>query len=145
MINVKIKRLHPDAKVPTYATDGSACFDIYAIEDAYIDDIGHVCEIIPTGIAFEIPPGWQMLVFSRSGHAFKNNVRLGNCVAVIDSDYRGEVKLKLTADYDAYLNIYKGDRIAQAQLFPVYKASFIEVEDVSETERGAGGFGSTGA
>lgn len=143
-MQVKIKKLHQDAITPTYATDGSACFDLYAIEDSFIDDIGHPNIKVPTGLAFEIPQGWQMLIFSRSGHAAKNNVRLANCVGVVDSDYRGEVKVLLAADIDAQLAIKKGDRIAQAQLMPVHRVEFAEVDDLSDTERGAGGFGSTG-
>lgn len=143
-MKLKVKRLHPDAKMPTYATDGSACFDLYSIEDAYIDDISHVNEVVPTGLAFEIPVGHVMLIFSRSGHAFKNNVRLANCVGVIDQDYRGEVKVKLSADFEGMLGIKKGDRIAQAMVIPCPKVELVEVDELTPTERGAGGFGSTG-
>lgn len=144
-MKLKIKKLHPDAVVPTYATDGSACFDLYAIEDSYVDDIAHVSEVVTTGLAFEIPNGHVMLIFSRSGHAFKNNVRLANCVGVIDQDYRGEVKVKLSADFEGMLGIKKGDRIAQAMILPIQQFDFEVVDELSETKRGTGGFGSTGA
>lgn len=143
-IDVKIKKLTPDAITPTYATDGSACFDLYAVESNFVDDIAHPSALVHTGIALEVPRGFQILVFSRSGHGFKNNVRLANCVGVIDSDYRGEIKVMLTADSEGSLQINKGDRVAQAQIVPNYRASFIEHEELTETSRGLGGFGSTG-
>ena len=142
---LRVKRLHPDAVIPKYATEGSACFDLHAINEGYLDDIGHVNEIFGTGLAFEVPPGWAMLIFSRSGHGFNNDVRLANCVGVIDSDYRGEVKVKLTSDSGAMLKVDAGDRIAQAMLIPVPRVSLIEVDEITKTERGTGGFGSTGA
>lgn len=144
-MQVKIKKLHPEAIIPQYATDGSACFDLHSVGDYFIDDIAHTNEVVATGLSVEIPEGYQMLVFSRSGHAAKNNVRLANCVGVIDSDYRGEVKVLLAADIDARLTIKKGDRIAQAQIMPVHRVSFFEVDELTDTERGTGGFGSTGA
>lgn len=144
MILMKVKKLHPDAVLPTYATPGAACFDLYAVEDGYVDTIAHTSEIIPTGLAFEIPPGWVMKVYSRSGHAFKNNVRLANCVAIIDSDFRGEIMIKLAADDDAALSIKAGDRVAQAMLERVEPVEFVEVDELGDTARGTGGFGSTG-
>lgn len=85
-----------------------------------------------------------MMVYSRSGHGFKSDVRLANCVGVIDSDYRGEVKVKLTNDGNEYMQVNEGDRIAQAMIIPVEQVKFIEVAELSDTERGTGGFGSTG-
>lgn len=145
---VKIKKLHPDAIVPTYATDGAACFDLYAIIPA-----PYCCEKVEynkpttfrTGLAFEIPEGWVMRIYSRSGHGFNNNTRLANCVGIIDSDYRGEVKVKLAYDsFNGQLEVKNGDRIAQAEITPMYRTSFTVVDDLSETDRGAGGFSSTG-
>lgn len=147
MIELKVKKLHPDAIIPTYATDGSACFDLYAVDCADFHGLyyqrGHVFR---TGLSFEIPAGYQMLVFSRSGHGFNSGVRLANCVGVIDSDYRGEVMVKLFSDLPTndVLRVSSGDRIAQAQLMPVHRVEFEEVSELTETERGAGGFGSTG-
>lgn len=148
-MKLKIKKLHPDAIIPKYATDGSGCFDLHAIIDG-----GELTTVIPglprtfgTGLAFEIPEGHAMLVFSRSGHGFKNDVRLANCVGVIDSDYRGQVSVKLTSDANGSegLTVWRGDRIAQAMVVPVDRVEFEEVTDLTDTERGTGGFGSTGA
>jgi dUTP pyrophosphatase len=148
-MKIRIQKLHPGAIVPKYATDGAACFDLHACFDT--DDYSariyrNQPKAIPTGLAFEIPHGHVMLVFSRSGHAFKNSTRLGNCVGVIDADYRGEVKVNLTRDDSDLdmLQVRHGDRIAQAMLVPYPRVSFIETEELTSTERGAGGFGSTG-
>lgn len=144
MIELKVKKLHPDAIIPTYATGGSACFDLYAAEHSYVDDISHPNVKVGTGLAFEIPTGYQMLIFPRSGIAFKNNVTLTNAVGVVDADFVGEVCILLSAHSEGLLSIKKGDRIAQAQLMPVHRVTFEEVTELSETERGTGGFGSTG-
>lgn len=145
-MKIKIKKLHPEARLPTYATDGSGCFDIYS--DDWCDLSCTRSQVIETGLAFEIPEGYVMLVFSRSGHAFKNDVRLANCVGVIDSDYRGELKIKLTRDsaFDIWneFAVARGDRIAQALIVPIPKVSFEEVDELSNTARGTGGLGSTG-
>ena len=143
-MKLKVKKLHPDAVIPTYATSGAACFDLYAVEDGYVDDINHPNVKIGTGLAFEIPSGYQMLIFPRSGIAFKNNVTLTNAVGVVDSDFIGEVCVLLSAHSEGLLSIKKGDRIAQAQLMPVHRVIFQEVDELTETERGNGGFGSTG-
>lgn len=141
---LKVKRLHPDAVIPKYATAGSACFDLHSLYDGYLDGIGHTSEIFDTGLAFEIPDGHVMLVFSRSGHAFKNDVRLANSVGVVDQDFRGSVKVKLAADPAALLKVNAGDRIAQAMLVPIPRVRVVEVDELTETARGKGGFGSTG-
>ena len=86
----------------------------------------------------------MLLIYSRSGHGFKNDIRLANCTGVIDSDYRGEVKVKLTSDGDCDFAVNAGDRIAQAMLIPVPKVELMAVTELSDTERGTGGFGSTG-
>lgn len=143
-IELKVKRLHPDARLPTYGSDGAACFDICSLSDGYLDDIAHPTAIFRTGLAFEVPEGWALLIYSRSGHGFKSNIRLANCVGVIDSDYRGEVMVKLTVDDFGRMIVNPGDRIAQAMLVPVPRTVFHEVDELSETARGTGGFGSTG-
>lgn len=142
-MDLKVKRLYADAKLPTYATDGSACFDIYTMLNGDTDyGVPHV---FSTGLAFEIPEDHVMLVFSRSGHGFKNDVRLSNCVGVIDSDYRGELKVKLSCDKPGWgLEINAGERIAQGMVIPVQKVQFEEVKELSDTKRGTGGFGSSG-
>lgn len=139
-MKLKIKKLHPDATIPTYATNGSGCFDIYSLDGGCVFSSA----VFDTGIAFEIPEGHVMLVFSRSGHGFKNDIRLANAVGVIDSDYRNAVKVKLTSDNPTdVFKVEKGDRIAQAIILPYPKVEFVEGE-LSDTERGIGGFGSTG-
>lgn len=142
-MKVGVKRLHPEAKVPQYATDGSACFDISTTTLAHIAPSDY--QVFGTGLAFEIPEDHVMLIFSRSGHGFKNDVRLSNCVGVIDSDYRGELKVKLRSDAEeGYLTVNPGDRIAQGMIIKYDRVQFEEVSDLSSTDRGAGGFGSTG-
>lgn len=141
-MKINIKKLHDDAIIPVYASAGAACFDLYAIEDGQGDSAANVYR---TGLAFEIPQGHVMLVYSRSGHGFKNDIRLANCVGVIDSDYRGELMVKLTADGYIEPVFGAGERIAQAMVIPVKQVSFTAVSELSDTERGDGGFGSTGA
>lgn len=141
---VKIKKLHPDAQVPAYATVGAACFDLHSVSDI---EMPGPCrpKTFATGLAFDIPTDHVMLVFSRSGHGFKHGVRLCNCVGVIDSDYRGEILVRLAADEYSILRIVKGDRIAQAMILPVKQVQFAVCDDLPETIRGQNGFGSTGA
>ncbi len=147
-MKIKVNRLRDDVKLPTYATEGSACFDIYANMSHYKANLeSGDTVVIPTGLRFEIPEGHVMMIYSRSGHGFKNNVRLSNCVGVIDSDYRGEVMVKLTCDFgnaEASLVVKDGDRIAQGMIIPTYKVDFQEAVVLSETVRSSGGFGSTG-
>lgn len=139
-MEVKIKKLNDKAIIPTYATDGSGAFDIYATNYSSVMPVG----FFQTGLSFEIPEGYAMLLFSRSGHGFSKDVRLANCVGVIDSDYRGELKIKLTNDGVHLQGFKEGERIAQAIIIPVPKVSFNVVEELSSTKRGDGGFGSTG-
>lgn len=142
MLRVKVKLLNDKAVIPTYATDGSGCFDIYACEDAEVIAEGQ--HIFSTGLSFAIPEGHVMLVFSRSGHGFKHNVRLANCVGVIDSDYRGELLVKLTNDsVIKSVPLFSKNAIAQALVLPIEKVVFEEVEELDETIRGTSGFGST--
>lgn len=148
-MQIKIKKTSPLAKTPTYATDGSGCFDLYAINTlATLVHEGYPVTF-DTGLAFEIPQGYGMFILSRSGHGFNFDTRLANCVGFIDSDYRGEVKVKLTCDKEHEeampLAVKAGDRIAQACILPVPRIGFNVVQALSETARGTGGFGSTGA
>ena len=143
---LKIKKLHPDAIIPRYATPGSACFDLHAMLDLL--DFPVVIQpgysaVFKTGLAFEIDPEWRLDIYSRSGHGFNSGVRLVNCVGKIDSDYRNEVMVKLHNDGAMPFVVRDGDRIAQAELNPVHRAESVEVDELSETQR-AGGFGSTG-
>ena len=143
-MNVKIKKLIALATLPKYATTGASCFDlVYAGVESQIINPGS-SRVLNTGLAFEIPEGWCMKVYSRSGHGFNYDVSLSNSVGVIDSDYRGEVKVKLRNDSDMPFVVTTGDRIAQAEIVPAWQHDFAVVWDLSETERGEGGFGSTG-
>ena len=143
-MNVKIKKLHPLAMRPTYGSPGAACFDLYAVLDEAVTLCPGKSAVFSTGLAFEIPEGWCMKVYSRSGHGFKFDVSLSNSVGVIDSDYRGEVKVKLRNDSDAPFVVTTGDRVAQAEIVPAWQHDFAFADDLTETERGLGGFGSTG-
>lgn len=139
---LKVKKLHEDAQLPEYATEGAACFDIRSVQDGVVPVNGSLA--LSTGLSFEIPEGHVILVYSRSGHGFKNDVSLSNAVGVIDSDYRGCLGVKLTNGGTKDFIVEKGDRIAQGMIIKYDRISFVEVESLSETERGEGGFGSTG-
>ena len=129
--------------IPKKATDGAACFDIQSADDTEIAPKNS--GVVRTGLKFKIPAEHVMLIFSRSGHGFKNGVRLANSVGVIDSDYRGEVKVKLQNDGDETFSVRYGDRVAQAMLLPVPSIPIVAGVVAEDTERGSGGFGSTGA
>lgn len=148
---IKIKKLHPDAVVPTYGTEGAGAFDIYSIGSGSINE-GETLTL-RTGLAFEIPPGFALMVYSRSGHGFKHNIKLVNATGILDSDYRGELLVKLERfkhhPIDGYFSetyeVKAGERIAQGIILPVPRIQFIETDELSDTARGTGGFGSTGA
>lgn len=146
-MKVRFKKLSPQAIVPTYAHNGDACFDIYALGDMEkpVDIRPDGAAVIPTGISFEVPMGYVMLVFSRSGHGFKHGVRLGNAVGVIDAGYRGELKVSLHNDGRARFKVAHGDRIAQAMIIPRPAIELEEAGELSDSSRGTGGLGSTGA
>lgn len=145
-MQIKVKQLSPLAVLPKYQTKGAACFDLHAATEETV--VVSSTSIVGTGLAFEIPKGHVMLVFGRSGSAFKNDTRLSNCVGVIDSDFRGEVKVKLTRDannFTDFLVVEPSDRIAQGMIVPIPHVELVEIGDLEETERGTGGFGSTGS
>ena len=142
-MKIKIKKLHPAAIIPKYATNGAACFDLHTTNGGRAISHGGTV-VCNTGLAFEIPAGHVMLIYSRSGHGFKNSVRLVNSVGVVDSDFRGEVAVKLVNDSPLSFSVEAGDRIAQAMVVPVPRVEFVEADELAETERGIGGFGSTG-
>ena len=141
-MNIKFKRLHPAARLPTYGSPDAACFDLYAVEPIEVGAFSSA--VARTGIASEIPPGHAMLIYSRSGHGFKHGVRLANAVGVIDSDYRGEVAVALRNDTGIPFDFDPGARLAQALVMPTERVEFIEVDSLSDTQRGDSGFGSTG-
>lgn len=205
ILDVKIKLVHPDAKVPEYKTDGAAGFDLHMVDeevvvepiqlikgpmekeeleqaqnliaDIFLDNINDTYKqaidevfgedflkkliidelpknvfqttqiktssvVVDTGVAFEIPEGYEMQIRGRSGLAFKHNIEVHR--GTIDSDYRGTVKVKLYNLGNEPVVLRKGDRIAQGVIQPVVKAKFETVSELSETDRGTGGFGSTG-
>lgn len=141
-VPVKIKRLHPDAVIPRYATELAAGFDLVAVTEGKLPPGEHA--IIPTGIAVEIPEGYGLFLFARSGHAAKYGITLSNAVGVVDADFRGEIKVLIHNTGSEIFTIEKGMRIAQGVVMPVPSVEIIEVNDVSETKRGGGAFGSTG-
>ena len=143
MIILNYKKVVDNAIEPKYATLGSACFDFFAIESATVEP--HSTHHFRSGLSFEVPDGYVLLLYSRSGMGFKSGIRFCNCVGVIDSDYRGEVKIGLTNDSDVSYMVNSGDRIAQGMLVEIPQVSLREQHQLSETERGIGGFGSTGS
>lgn len=140
-MNINIKKLHPDARVPEYATDGSACFDLHCTTGGTIAP--GEAKTFGTGLAFEIDPAKVMKLYSRSGHGFKFGLRLSNGTGIIDSDYRQEVFVRLHNDSPYPYEVRAGDRIAQAMLDRVERVLFTLVDELSETAR-TGGLGSTG-
>ena len=144
MIPVKIKKLNDNAIIPQYQTSGAACADLCACLDSPVTlDPGQTA-LIPTGFAIACPPDTVALIFARSGLAVKKGVSLSNSVGVIDSDYRGEVKVALVNRGTEPFTVNHGDRIAQMGIFPVLIASFAESDALDDTDRGDGGFGHTG-
>jgi dUTP pyrophosphatase len=138
---VKIKKLNSDAAVPFYATAGAAGCDIRVVDT--LDIPAHSTRLFRTGLAVEIPEGWELQIRSRSGLSLKG-ITVANSPGTIDSDYRGEVGILLRNDKPEDVVISAGERVAQMVLAPVFQAKFEVVEELSATERGAGGFGSTG-
>ena len=143
-MEVKIKRLNEKAILPKYGTEYSAGADLYNLDIEDVEIAAHQTVLIHTGIAMEIPVGYVGLVFARSGIATKKGLAPANKVGVIDSDYRGEIMVALHNHSDFSACVEKGERVAQICIAPYLKAQFFEVEELNETSRGSGGFGSTG-
>lgn len=152
-MNLRFKRLHEDAVLPTYAHKGDAGMDLYAVEPA--DVLSGQVAVVPTGLAVEIPDGFVGLVHPRSGLAFKEGVTVVNAPGTIDAEFRGEIKVALTnlksniGPLSPYwtphrVKINKGDRIAQLVIQRVERTSPVFVDELTDTDRGEGGFGSTG-
>lgn len=148
---VNIQLLHPNADIPTYATDGSGAFDLYAATARIV--AGNIVEY-DLGFAVELPPDYSMFIFSRSGQGFKHQHRLTNCVGVIDSDYRGSVKVQIIADQitptergghfiSNPISMDLTKAVAQGVILHTPKIKFNVVSKLSDTQRGTGGFGST--
>ena len=144
-MNLNIKLLNDNATLPQYATSGSAAMDLTACIDAPVTIAPRQLVAIPTGIAIALPSAdYVALIFARSGLGVKHGISLSNGVGVIDSDYRGELKVGLTNLSDEPYTIQPGDRVAQLAILPVVQANVVQVNELDETGRGAGGFGSTG-
>lgn len=144
MEKINVKRLREGAQMPTYGTEYAAGADLYAcLDDAVTIEPGETVAI-PTGIAMELPIGTAGLVFARSGLSTKRGLAPANKVGVIDADYRGEIKVMLLNHGKAPQRIAPGERVAQILVVPVFTPGFQEVEALSDTVRGVGGFGSTG-
>jgi dUTP pyrophosphatase len=143
MPDLKVKLCHQKAGTPYFATDGAACFDIIATSRKAQ---GQHAMLYGTGLKFDIPKGYHIAVYSRSGHGFRDDMRLCNSTGIVDEDYRGEVMVKLTHDGLPHMADWPmvGDRVAQAMLVRNVKTNLVRVEELSNTERGEGGFGSTG-
>lgn len=144
MQQVRVKKLRENAKLPVYGTAYSAGADLCACLDAPVTLMPGETRLIPIGISMEIPEGYAGLVFARSGLASKRGLAPANKVGVIDSDYRGEFFVPLHNHGAQPQTVAHGERIAQMILMPYLTAQFVETQTLSDTERGAGGFGSTG-
>ena len=144
MEKISVKLLRPDARVPTYGTEASAGADLYACMQDKVEVGPGQNVMIPTGIAMEIPKGYAGLVFARSSMGAKRGLAPANKVGVIDSDYRGEIRVVLHNHSGEPQSVEPGERVAQLLIVPVFTPGFQEAEKLSDTSRGAGGFGSTG-
>ena len=142
-MKVNFKKLTPEARVPTYGTEFSAGADLYNL-DTPVEIAPHATVLVHTGIAMEIPSGYCGLIFARSGLATKRGLAPANKVGVIDADYRGEIMVALHNHSSVEQKVDGGERVAQISIVPFLKAEFSEVEELTETVRGEGGFGSTG-
>lgn len=144
-MKVLFKKLKGDAVIPTRGSKCSAGYDLYACTDEEEIKIPpHATVKVGTGLSFAVPDGYFGAIFARSGLAAKEGLRPANCVGVADSDYRGEYIVALHNDSETEKTVKKGDRIAQLVILPYLEAEFEENANLDETERGAGGFGSTG-
>ena len=141
-MKLRIKKLNENATVPTYGTEYSAGADLYSIETVTVAP--HETKLVHTGIALEIPEGYAGLIFARSGLASKRGLAPANKVGVIDADYRGEIMVALHNHSETEASVEAGERIAQLSIMPFLKAEFELSDELSDTVRGAGGFGSTG-
>ena len=144
-ITVKYKELDPRAHVQAYATEGASAADLCAVLDAPLTLAPMQRELVPTGLAIELPgPGTVALVYARSGLSIKHGLCMANGVGVIDSDYRGELRVPMINLGTESYTIQPGERVAQLCIAPVYTAAFVPAQTLGDTARGQGGFGSTG-
>ena len=144
MLKVPIKKLRESARIPTRGSDAAAGYDLYACLDAPVVIAPHTTVKIGTGLTAALPDGYFAACFARSGLASKQGLRPANCVGVVDSDYRGEYIVALYNDSDEPRTVSDGDRIAQLVVMPYLAVDFEPADTLTDTARGAGGFGSTG-
>lgn len=142
---LKVKKLNENAIIPSYATPLSAGADLYNLPGENVTVPAGKTVLIHTGIALEIPEGYCGLIFARSGLATKRGLAPANKVGVIDADYRGEIMVSLHNHSNVDATVEGGERVAQLCIVPFSKANFEETDTLTDTERGAGGFGSTGS
>lgn len=143
-MELKIKKLRDQAVLPQRQTPGSVGYDLCACIAAEFTIEPGEQALFPTGFAMEVPEGYAGMIFSRSGLGIKHGIAASNGVGVIDSDYRGEIHVGLRNSSRVPYTVHPGDRIAQLIIMPVSLPEIVEVEDLTETQRGTGGFGSTG-
>lgn len=141
-MTLKFKRIHPEATLPAYAHEGDAGMDVRSVEELEI--LPGARALVHTGLVMMLPPGWEAQVRPRSGLALKHGVTVLNTPGTIDAGYRGEVGVILANFGSEPFRVAKGDKIAQIVVAPVVRAGIVEAAEVDDTERGAGGFGSTG-
>lgn len=142
-LTIEFKKLNENAVTPTFGTEFSAGADLYSAEEEIVINPGET-KFIGTGLATAIPEGTVGLIYARSGLACKKGLAPANKVGVIDSDYRGEIKVALHNHGKDAQTVLKGERVAQMVITPYFKVDYVEVNSLSETLRGDGGFGSTG-
>lgn len=143
-MKINVKKLNEKAIMPTYGSEYAAGADLYACIESEVTVAPHTTVMLPTGIALELPVGYAGFIYARSGLASKRNLAPANKVGVVDCDYRGEVKVALHNHGENAQTVAVGERIAQIVVAPYITAEFVEAEELSDTVRGAGGFGSTG-
>ena len=143
-MKIRIKKISEKAKMPTYGSEYSAGADLYALLDGTIDIRPHETVFVHTGISAEIPEGYCGLIFARSSMGAKRGLAPANKVGVIDADYRGEIMVALHNHSEASAKVEPFERVAQLAIVPFLKAEFEEADELSDTVRGVGGFGSTG-
>lgn len=144
-MTVSCKKLDPRAKLPAYATPGAAAADLCALLDEPLTIAPMQRVLVPTGLAIELPSAECVaLVYARSGLSIKHGLCMANGVGVIDSDYRGELRVPMINLSDEAYTVQPGERVAQLCIAPVWQAAFVPAQTLSETDRGTGGFGSTG-
>ena len=148
-MNIRIKKLNPNAVIPTKGSDKAAGYDLYVCDDRLANGVAMAISpgqnvLLKTGLAMAIPDGYYGAIYARSGLASKQNLRPANCVGVVDSDYRGEVMVALHNHSTVPQTVEHGERVAQMLITPVLTPDYEEASELSDTVRGVGGFGSTG-